>query len=60
MPEKQEKEALTVHLLREHVAAKGDAALEGDRSKVGAMTALHLSPGLHGWNHTRDRRAQEV
>ncbi len=34
-----------VHLLREHVAAEGDAAPQGNRGKIGALSAFRFRPG---------------
>src|SRR5260370_15361447 len=49
-----------VHLLREHVPAEGNAALQGDRGKIGALSAFRLRPGMHRRNQPSNRRAQEI
>src|SRR3984893_17656499 len=53
-------EVLGVHLLCEHVPAEGDAALQGDRGEIGALSAFRFRPGAHRRNDTSNRRAQEV
>src|SRR2546430_12030307 len=47
-----------VHLLGEHVPAEGDAALQGDRCEIGALSAFRFHPGPHRGNQPRKRRAQ--
>src|SRR6266849_9466918 len=49
-----------VHLLGEHVAAKGDAPLQSDGREVRTMSSLGLRPGLHGRNQSSDGRANET
>src|ERR1700687_3964601 len=49
-----------VHLLCEHVPAEGDAALQGDRGEVGALSAFQFRPGVHRRNDPSNRRAQEI
>src|SRR5712691_12235253 len=49
-----------VHLLREHVPAEGDAALQGDRGEIGALSAFRFHPSPHRGNQPRKRRAQET
>src|SRR5207248_380677 len=44
-----------VHLLGQHIAAKGDAPLQGNSRKVRTMPSLQFRPGLHGGNQSRDR-----
>ena len=53
-------EALGVHLLCEHVPAEGDAALQGDRGEVGALSAFRFRPGVHRRKNPSNRRAQEI
>ena len=57
---KRKGEELTFHLLREHAAAEGDAAFEGDGGKICAMAALRFRPGVHRRNHACQGRAQET
>src|SRR5467141_826929 len=55
-----QSEVLRVHLLREHVPAEGDAALQGDRGEIGALSAFRFRPGAHRRNDPSNRRAQEI
>src|SRR5258706_13263312 len=55
-----QSEVLRVHLLREHVPAEGDAALQGDRGEVGALSAFRFRPGVHRRKNPSNRRAQEI
>jgi len=49
-----------VHLLREHVPAERDAALQSDRGEIGALSAFRFRPSPHRGNQPRKRRAQET
>src|SRR5258708_1023884 len=49
-----------VHLLCEHVPAEGNAALQGDRGEIGALSAFRFRPGMHRRNRPRNRRAEEA
>ena len=51
---------LRVHLLRKHVTAESDAAVESHGREIGALAALHFGPRLQSRNNTRERRADEV
>ncbi len=49
-----------VHLLREHVPAEGDAPFQGDRRKIGAMSAFRFRPALHRRKKPSNRGAKEI
>src|SRR5712664_4369564 len=49
-----------VHLLREHIPAEGNAALQGDRGEISALSAFRFRPGMHRRNQPSNRRAQEI
>jgi len=56
----QKNRTSRIHLLRQHVPAEGDAALQGDRGKVGAVAAFRFRPGPHRWDNPRKGRAHEA
>ena len=51
---------LGVDLLGEHVAAKGNAPLQSDGSKVGTVSSLGLGPSFHGRNKSSDSGSQKA
>src|SRR6266704_2253055 len=54
------KEVSAVHLLREHIPAEGDAALQGDCGEVRTLSAFRFRPGPHGRNNPSKRGPQEI
>ncbi len=57
---KPRKEVSAVHLLREHIPAEGDAALQGDCGEVRTLSAFRFRPGPHGRNNPSKRGPQEI
>ena len=54
------QDGLRVYLLREHVAAEGDSAVEGHGGEISALTALHFGPSAQCRDDARERGADNV
>src|SRR5271165_355069 len=51
---------LGVDLFGEHIAAEGNAALQGDGREIGALAALGIRPGAKRGRESRERGTQHV